>query len=329
MARALCVLMSTSLAVLLVAAVAISAEGQRRAATQDRKGATSGPPLVAHPDRRSNSDVSQARAAIRARIASYVEAFNKRDAQALAAHWHPDAVYVNPITGDVVRGRQAIAAEFEKLFRDIGNARLRVVVHRIGLLSPNVAVEEGNAFLHENDKLLGQTHYRAIHVRVDGTWYLDRVSERDVPAASSYRNGLHELQWLIGRWVDDSEPGAHVWARYEWSRDRAFLVHWFDVEVDGTIDLSGIQLIGWDPIRKQIRSWVFDSDGGFAESWWTKRRGKWFIVTVGTTPEGAKVTSTHVLTPVDERTFRWKAVDRTIDGVPLPNVEEITVRRAD
>ena len=37
-------------------------------------------------------------AAIRKAAASYVEAFNKHDAKALADHWSPEAVYTNRST---------------------------------------------------------------------------------------------------------------------------------------------------------------------------------------------------------------------------------------
>ena len=45
----------------------------------------------------------------------------------------------------------------------------------------------------------------------------------------------------------------------------------------GQVDISGIQVIGWDPIAKAIRSWTFDSNGGFAEGKWEHRGDRWFI----------------------------------------------------
>ncbi|MEI2768743.1 MAG: hypothetical protein V9E86_09740 [Nitrosomonas sp.] len=48
------------------------------------------------------------------------------------------------------------------------------------------------------------------------------------------------------------------------ARTRTFSVRSFTVEIRDQIDLSGMQIIGWDSLLvKQIRSWVFDSDGGF------------------------------------------------------------------
>ena len=53
------------------------------------------------------ADQSADEAAIRKSAASYVEAFNKHDAKALADLWSPDAVYLNRTTGEEVVGREA------------------------------------------------------------------------------------------------------------------------------------------------------------------------------------------------------------------------------
>jgi len=35
--------------------------------------------------------------------------------------------------------------------------------------------------------------------------------------------------------------------------------------------MAGMQIIGWGPAAKQMRSWVFDSDGGFGTVIWSKK----------------------------------------------------------
>jgi len=57
-------------------------------------------------------DQSADEAAIRKMVDSYVEAFNRHDAESLADHWSPDAVYLNRTTGEEVVGRSAIAEQF-------------------------------------------------------------------------------------------------------------------------------------------------------------------------------------------------------------------------
>ena len=46
--------------------------------------------------------------------------------------------------------------------------------------------------------------------------------------------------------------------------------------MDGKTDSSGIQIIGWDPAAKAIRSWTFDSKGTFAEATWQQKNGRWY-----------------------------------------------------
>lgn len=66
---------------------------------------------------------------------------------------------------------------------------------------------------------------------------------------------------MVGRWVDQDDKAAVV-TECKWARNNNFLVRTFEVQVCNRIDMSGMQIIGWDPIAKQIQSWVFDSDGG-------------------------------------------------------------------
>ena len=100
----------------------------------------------------------------------------------------------------------------------------------------------------------------------------------------------------------------------------------FTVSIEDQIDMAGMQFIGWDPAAKQIRSWVFDSDGGFAEGRWTKKEDRWSITTTGTLPDGATASSVNVITRVDDDQFKWQSVNRTASGALLPNIDEGGVR---
>ena len=45
----------------------------------------------------------------------------------------------------------------------------------------------------------------------------------------------------------------------------------FAFAIGDQVNKSGMQIIGWDPVAKQIHSWVFDSDGGYGEGTWTHK----------------------------------------------------------
>ena len=46
------------------------------------------------------------------------------------------------------------------------------------------------------------------------------------------------------------------------------------------------RFIGWDPATEQIRSRVFDSDGGFGQGTWKKKGNRWYIQQSGVLPDG-------------------------------------------
>src|SRR5688572_12952908 len=76
-------------------------------------------------------DLPVSEAAIRKAAGSYMEAFNKHDAKAIADHWSPDAVYLNRSTGEEAVGRDAIAKQFAALFKEQPELKLEVAVSSV------------------------------------------------------------------------------------------------------------------------------------------------------------------------------------------------------
>jgi uncharacterized protein (TIGR02246 family) len=266
------------------------------------------------------------KATIEKAVASYTDAFNARDAKALAKHWSAEAVYVNPLTGGQVEGREAIAKEFEAILENLKETKLVVDVESIRFISPRVAVENGVAKLISADGQPQESSYTAIHVKENGKWFLDRVTEEDVPGVLSHYEQLKDLEWMIGTWVD-ADDQARIETTCQWTRNKNFITRSFTVLVDDRVDMAGMQVIGWDPAEKQIRSWVFDSDGGFAEGRWTRQGNRWSIVTAGMLADGGKASSVNVITRVDDDQFKWKSLNRTAGGKLLPNIDEVIVVR--
>ncbi len=137
---------------------------------------------------------------------------------------------------------------------------------------------------------------------------------------------LEELAWLVGTWVDRGEQST-ITTTVRWTKNRAFLTRSFHVITDGKVSLEGTQVIAWDPVQQQIRSWTFDSEGGFGEAIWLRDQDQWLIKKKFTLPEGKRASALNVITYVDDSTFRWKSINREIEGELLPNVPETTVVR--
>ena len=102
-------------------------------------------------------------------------------------------------------------------------------------------------------------------------------------------------------------------------------------KVRGEAETDGWEIVGWDPDRQQIRSWIFDSNGGFGESSWSYDDGHWLIRASNVLPDGSRSTAENVLTKVDDNQFTWESQNRTLDGesqtpvkVGLPHNESRT-----
>ncbi len=265
-------------------------------------------------------------AAIRKADKAYVQAFNKHDAKALADAWSPEAVYLNRATGAEVVGRAAIVEQFTALFKGQPEVKLDLSVESIQFVSPNVAVEHGIAKTLAPKTEPEEIAYSAVFVRRDGKWLLDRVTDTANEGALSSYEQLKPLEWMIGRWVDKDDK-VDITTECQWTKNRSFITRSFTVAVQGEITMSGMQIIGWDPAAKTIRSWTFDSDGSFAEATWTCKKDRWFIRNKGILADGRKGSMVNVVKQVNQNSFTWQTVERTAGGELLPNIDEVLIVR--
>jgi uncharacterized protein (TIGR02246 family) len=272
------------------------------------------------------ADQAEDEAAIRASVAAYVVAFNKGDAKAIAAKWSPDAVYTNRVTGDQVTGRAQIEQELVAIFKDSKDSKVEVDVTSVRFMSPSVAVEKGIARVLRAGAEPDETVYSSVYVKAGGSWLLDHMSEEPKAVFRSNYQHLKDLQWMIGTWVDQDD-NSRIETTSTWTKNQNFITRKFAISVEGQSELSGVQVIGWDPVAEKIRSWVFDSDGGFGNSTWKKKDNKWVVNSSAVLSDGRKSSAVKVLTIVDDKTITMQATGRTLDGNILPNIEPIKLTR--
>jgi uncharacterized protein (TIGR02246 family) len=265
-------------------------------------------------------------AAIRKAVEAYVAAFNQGDAKALAAMWSSEAVYTNPLSGEQVVGREAIEKQFAAIFAEAKGIKLEAKTDSLQFVSPNVAVEQGTAKVIRPDQAPEESEYTAVYVKREGQWLLDRVTEEDVPVVTSHYEQLKDLEWMIGRWVDQDEQ-ATVVTECNWTKNNNFMTRSFTIQIRDRIDMAGMQVIGWDPSTKQIRSWVFDSDGGFGQATWQKKDNRWYIQQSGVLPDGRKSTAVNIVTRLDDNTCTIQSVNRMVDGELQPNIDEVKIAK--
>jgi uncharacterized protein (TIGR02246 family) len=273
-----------------------------------------------------DSQPSADEAAIRQAAASYVDAFNKHDAEAVADQWSPDAVYLNRTTGEEAVGRAAITRQFAHLFQEQPEVKLEVAVTSVQFVSPNVAIEHGTAKILIPNAEPEEIEYSAVDVKRDGKWLLDRVTDKSKVVVPTNYEQLKALEWMVGNWTDAAGSGE-VELDCNWTKNKNFLTRSFKVFIEGQIDMSGMQVIGWDPSAKAIRSWTFDSNGAFAEATWEHRGDRWFVRNRGVLPDGRSATMINVMKQVDENSFTWQTIERTAGEELLPNIDEIQIVR--
>jgi len=86
-------------------------------------------------------------------------------------------------------------------------------------------------------------------------------------------------------------------------------------------------MIGYDASRGVIRSWLFDSNGGFAESVWSMADNGMKGQTTSVLADGGVAYSTDLLTRITDEQFTVQSVNRTIDGESVPDGEVIRAVR--
>ncbi|NQT37501.1 MAG: SgcJ/EcaC family oxidoreductase, partial [Planctomycetes bacterium] len=255
------------------------------------------PAMAAPPaDRHATARHAGDEAAIRQAVASYVAAFNRGDAEAVARHWSDQGVYTNS-SGQQFQGREAIEKEFTGYFSESTGQIVEVGHPTIRFMAPNVAVEEGRARVSRRGEPPAETGYVAIHVKQAGTWKLDSVRETVAPPEPSHYGRLKGLEWMIGRWVDRDEDST-VETVCQWTKNKNFITRSFTVSIKDRIDIEGTQVIGWDPAAGAVRSWMFDSEGGFGEARWSREGNRWVIKASRTLKDGEKASAVNILTYV-------------------------------
>ena len=264
---------------------------------------------------------------IKSRVQAYVDAFNAGDVAKLGSFWSLEGVFVDEMTGEQIQGREAIEASFRELFSSQPGSKLACETIQISATSPNVVIEEGNAIVTRGDESSSQTRYRVVYVKRDNKWLIDRVTD-NLPTDDSNQtpNPLSDLGWLVGTWLDQGDT-ATIELTCQWTRGEAFIMRRYSVMVADEVETSGVQFIGWDANTKKIRSWLFDENGTVVQGEWTQIADAWKIRSIATLADGAKGTSTTILTRIDDDSYSVEKVKRIVDGELMPNLPATIVQR--
>jgi uncharacterized protein (TIGR02246 family) len=288
------------------------------------------PPKKAPPkaDRLTPEKVKAEEAAIRKAENEFTATYNKGDLDALMALWIEDAELVGE-SGKVHRGKEQVRVLLKKSLASNKGMTQKAHVESLCFVRPDVAIEVGEVTLNKKDGSSTIGRFETVWVKIDDRWYIKRI--RDLPNASAAdeplaASKLKPLAWLVGEWVDKDGKGD-VTVSCKWGPGMTFLLQEFRVKQEGGKELTVTQIIGYDAANDWVRSWVFDSAGGFADCFWERRGNAWVTDCNGTFPDGRQTTSTNQWKFTNDDSFSWSSRDRVVDEQPLPDIEATFIRK--
>jgi hypothetical protein len=165
----------------------------------------------------------------------------------------------------MVMGQEGILNEYDAFFKAFGKPTMTINVTSLDFANEDVAIEDGvREVQFPENQPARENRYTAVHVKKDGKWFVHSVRDAVLFKESNYEY-LRGLEWMVGEWLDEEEGGVVIQTSCDWSPNRNFLIRSFTTLVNGEETLGGTQWIGWDPVKGNIRSWLFDSDGGYGE----------------------------------------------------------------
>jgi uncharacterized protein (TIGR02246 family) len=273
----------------------------------------------------SRGDAGDAKA-IAALLASFTKAFNAGDATAAAATYAEDALTIEE-KGERTEGRAAIRDRLAASFAENPGSTIAIKEDTLRFLSPDTALEVGRTTITPPGAggVPEATRYTVVYIKQDGRW-LQSVVRDEVAHDLTAHDRLKELDWMVGEWINESQD-AVVQTTCKWADNGNFLTREFTMKTHGQPVLSGTQRIGWDPVRNQFKTWIFDTEGGFAEGYWTRNGDEWVIKAEGVQQDGRHTSVTNILKRLGKDRASWQSVDRSLGGVALPGIDEFTLVR--
>jgi uncharacterized protein (TIGR02246 family) len=265
---------------------------------------------------------------IRDLLGTFAKAYSTPDLNALAANFTNDANVVDS-AGETTRGKAAVVEMYASSFEESPGLNLEPKVEEIRFLTPDVARIEGLTRLSTRTGDATEfTRFSSLAVKRDGKWLLAEIREYAAPVedVSSYER-LKELEWMVGDWVDESESvKAH--SNVRWADNNSFLIRTYQVVVNGEKATSGTVFIGWDPQTGQIKSWLFDSNGGHGEGLWTRTdEREWVVMARGVLQDGRPTSATQIHVVLNKDSVKTSSIDRIVGGQTEPDIPDVVMVR--
>jgi uncharacterized protein (TIGR02246 family) len=270
---------------------------------------------------------------------AYKAALERGDGKALAALWTPDGDIVDAM-GNVMKGRDTVSVLEPAAEGDAkpGQPEIAVRETKLRFINADVALEDGTVEVVPPGRTAPlHGRFSATWVRHEGSWKLAALREARGDEASGDET-LASLDWMVGDWtaVDEATAGkpaankAKIEVSARWNPMRTFLLRDMKITPPGAAADAVIQVtqrIGWDPLSKSIRSWVFSSDGGHGEAAWSRDDGSWVARTTAVLPDGSQTSSLNIYTYDGKDKCVWRSLPTHVGGEHMPQVNMTLIRK--
>ncbi|MCE9562155.1 MAG: nuclear transport factor 2 family protein [Planctomycetes bacterium] len=273
------------------------------------------PVAAAAPDDRATD-----KAAILKALDGFAAGFKKGDGKAVASLWTTEGEYTSD-DGTTFSGRAALEKAYTEFFAKNPDNSMEIEVDSIKFPSRDNAVVEGHFKLQRGKKKeLVVSKCSFLYTREDGKWLVAIAREWPGDGLS-----LRDLEWLIGTW-EAKRDGMTVNSKYEWTANKSFIRCDFSITQGGK-NFTGMQMIGKDPSTGMLHSWTFEDEGGIGGTDISRDGKKWVYTARAVTTDGRVVTTTNIMTQIDNDSFLWHVTERAIDDEELPDLPPIKVTR--
>lgn len=268
-----------------------------------------------------NSDVEES---VRQFSAELLKAFNSGELDQVVAMFTENGELIDE-QGTVHSGRAEIKMLLEGFFERFPGSTMAVESESVRQAG-SVIIDDGVRVITDANGVSSILRYTAVLVKTEVGWKI--ASLRDFPEESVPTSGelLEPLSWLIGEWVNEGSDGK-VQISYRWSDDKNFILGDFVFFRDGQESGKSSQRIAWDPLLAKPRSWLFDSDGGFAEATWTEIESGWVIKSSAVMPDGQTGSATLQMSPESDSRFVLSGRDRVVGNELEEDYEIVVVKR--
>ena len=261
-------------------------------------------------------------------VQEFVQAYNAHDAKTIAAEWSPHGTYTDQ-DGTVYKGREAIEKLYLAAFAENPESKVAVEVEEVKLVNAFTAVERGTTTVTAKPGAEPTTeHYVATHVRQgkDKEWVM--VSVEDLADSTMDKFAVvKDLEWLVGTW-QASTGSLSTEMTITHIGDGPFFQRTWITRSGTNVLVQGVQVIGWDPDLRQVASWTFDSRGNTDKGLWSPEENGWSLECKGKLVIGTPFSATYLMKRSDDDTLAISSINRFAGDVALPDMTELTFKRA-